>query len=303
MCAANIGNAFPEIWQDTMAILQDEVPARDFEEIMETLRSELDFETTFQSFDPNPIGCASIGQVHRAVLKDGTKVVVKVRYPDVERLLRGDVRTMTLFCEVAQPVHVPALLEVEKQFQTEFDYREEAQILATVRSNLEKAGLCGPDKLCVVPKPYMDYCTKRVLVMEELNGDKLAVALKRDMQTYAERSGQTIEEFLAEQKIAEQKAEEKGEDLQGFTSQEFNLFIAVQDAKRKAANASKRLYNTTVGWMPGMQAKEYEDRSVLTLNHAQLVDDLIYIHGHEVLVDGFFNGDPHPGMLSFSIGA
>ena len=297
MCAANIGDAFPPIWQDTMAVLQDEVPARDIETVLETIKSELDFEKTFRSFDPVPIGAASIGQVHRAVLHDGTRVVVKVRYPDVERLLRGDVRTMTLFCEVAQPVHVPALQEVEKQFQTEFDYRQEARQLAQVRENLERAGLCGEDKMCIVPKPHLEYCTKRVLVMEELNGDKLAVALRRDLEAYAKQSGQSIEQFLAEQKVAEREAESKGEDVQGFSRREFDLLISVQDAKRRAANARKRLYNMGLGWLPGQRWTEYTDKSALPLNHAQLVDDLIYIHGHEVLVDGFFNGDPHPGKF------
>jgi len=59
-------------------------------------------------------------------------------------------------------------------------------------------------------------------------------------------------------------------------------------------NAWKRLYNATVGWVPGVPKRVYEDKSVLPLNHARLVDDLLAIHGHEVLVDGEFNGDPHP---------
>ena len=74
-------------------------------------------------------------------------MVVKVRYPNVERLLRGDVRTITMFAQVAQPVHVPALQEIEKQFMTEFDYVQEGQQLDQVRKNLTKAGLQGPGKL------------------------------------------------------------------------------------------------------------------------------------------------------------
>jgi hypothetical protein len=49
------------------------------------------------------------------------------------------------------------------------------------------------------------------------------------------------------------------------------------------------VYNSTIGWLPGMTKKEYEDRSVLPINHAKMIDDLIYVHGHEVLVDGYFN--------------
>jgi aarF domain-containing kinase len=101
--------------------------------------------------------------------------VVKVKYPSAENLLRGDVRTIKAFAQIAQPVHVPALEQIEKQFLEEFDYRDEARNMAAVRENLIKAGLADKDptaakKLCLVPKPYLDLCTESVLVMEELDG-------------------------------------------------------------------------------------------------------------------------------------
>jgi aarF domain-containing kinase len=87
--AANLAGAFPQIWQDTMVVLQDQVPAQNFETIKAIVESELDFYKVFSSFEEKPIGSAAIGQVHRATLKDGTPVVVKVRYPNVERIMRG----------------------------------------------------------------------------------------------------------------------------------------------------------------------------------------------------------------------
>jgi predicted unusual protein kinase regulating ubiquinone biosynthesis (AarF/ABC1/UbiB family) len=89
MVAANMGGAFPQIWQDTMSVLQDQVPPQDFSIIKEIVSSELDFDNVFSSFEETPIGSAAIGQVHRATLRDGTPVAVKVRYPNVERILRG----------------------------------------------------------------------------------------------------------------------------------------------------------------------------------------------------------------------
>ena len=151
LCASNIGNAFPPIWIETMGVCQDQAPSQPYSVIRDVVASELDFDKTFQSFDPVPIGSASIGQVHRAVLKDGTRVVVKVCYPTVERRYRGDVRTIKLFAKLAQPVHVPPLEELEKQFETEFDYKEEARNLELVRNNLQSAGILG--SLCQVPKP------------------------------------------------------------------------------------------------------------------------------------------------------
>jgi hypothetical protein len=72
MCSANIGNAFPPVWQDTMSVLQDQVPPQPFHIVEEIVKSELDFDKVFASFEETPIGSAAIGQVHRATLRNGT---------------------------------------------------------------------------------------------------------------------------------------------------------------------------------------------------------------------------------------
>merc|ERR1712232_204779 len=147
----------------------------------------------FASIEKEPIGAASIGQVHRATLLNGDKVVVKVMYPNVENVFRGDVRTIKMFCQIAQPVHVPALDEIEKQFMTEFDYFQEAKQMNQVRENLIKGGVMSASGSSPfqIPKPYLDLCTKQVLVMEELKGEKLAVSLQRDMERHAASLGKT----------------------------------------------------------------------------------------------------------------
>ncbi|EED95588.1 predicted protein [Thalassiosira pseudonana CCMP1335] len=230
MCAANIGNAFPKIWQDTMSVLQDECPAEPFEVVKGIVEGEYGkkLDQVFDSFEEVPIGAASIGQVHRATLKDGTRVVVKVMYPGVEDVFRGDVRTIKMFCEVCFDC---ASLELQKQFMTEFDYELEAKQLAKVRKNMMAANIAGDSsRLCAIPKPYLDLCTKRVLVMEELKGNKLVVELKKDMERQMERMNNSLGDDAAE--------------------------------------------------------KFSKDKSSLPMNHAKLI-----------LVDGCFNGDPHPGNI------
>ena len=277
-----------------MSVLQDQCPHKPFDVVKSIIETEYNqpLSSIFATFDETPIGAASIGQVHRATLRqNGQKVVVKIQYPEVERLFRGDVRTIKMFAQLAQPVHVPALNEVEKQFMTEFDYVREAEQMNQVRENLQKgssssSSSSGGEKLKVdvkVPMAYNDLCTKSILVMEELEGQKLADALKDDMKRHATRLGMTLDEL-------QKKAEKENQTKEGPTAKEFDQYIRLLDSKRRMKNASAALYNLTVGWLPGFQKREYEPRSTLPLNHAKIVDDLIYVHGHEVLVDGYFNG-------------
>jgi len=299
MCAANIGNGFPTIWQETMSILQDQCPSKPFPVVRSIIEADYGkpLEQVFVSFEEEPIGAASIGQVHRAKLHNGKEVVVKVMYPEVEDLFRGDVRTIKMFCQVAQPVHVPPLEEVERQFMTEFDYVQEAIQMDNVRKNLEKAGLAGKNKLSVVPKPFLEFCTKRVLVMEELKGEKLPDALKKDIELYAESAGMAVDKFKAQEEAKIRDMKRKGEDISGPSAEEFDMYIKLIKAKKRAENLAVCLHNCTVGWLPGYKKKDYNNKRVLPINQAKLIDDLIMIHGHEVLVDGYFNGDCHPGNI------
>jgi len=84
--------------------------------------------------------------------------------------------------------------------------------------------------------------------------------------------------------------------VNGPSAKEYETYIKLIEAKRRVENMSARIHNLTVGWLPGFEKKPYKSK-VLPINHAKLIDDLIYLHGHEVLVDGYFNGDPHPGNV------
>lgn len=194
-------------------------------------------------------------------------------------------------------MHVPALEEIEKQFMTEFDYVQEAEQLETVRKNLAKAGLEGPDKLCRVPKAYMEYCTTRVLVMEELRGGKLADGLKKEIRVQAAREGKTEQQYLADVRQKEAEAKHKGKELKGPTAEEYDMYISLLDKKRRLLNTFRRMHNWTIGILPSVPPKQIEKKSDLPINHAKMIDDILLIHGHEILVDGYFNGDPHPGNL------
>eukprot|EP00615_Pteridomonas_danica_P001068 CAMPEP_0114374280 /NCGR_PEP_ID=MMETSP0101-20121206/35482_1 /TAXON_ID=38822 ORGANISM="Pteridomonas danica, Strain PT" /NCGR_SAMPLE_ID=MMETSP0101 /ASSEMBLY_ACC=CAM_ASM_000211 /LENGTH=301 /DNA_ID=CAMNT_0001527911 /DNA_START=213 /DNA_END=1116 /DNA_ORIENTATION=+ len=301
-----------------MEVLQNNVPHQDMDSVTATIEKSYGkpIHEVFASFDPVPLGAASIGQVHRATLKpspeelsnstqtntinqsfinkllnylpfslfglqplklvndDSTSstnqiksVVVKIQYPEVEDKFQDDVLCITNFCKIAQPEHVKALHEIQKQFRSEFDYRLEGQNLETVRKNL-----LIPFPSIIVPTPYLPLCTKHVLVMEDLSpSTKLTDGLRAEEGKIARLRGLTVEELRKDIKILE---------IQVMTS-----------------NMKSQLYNTCfASWFPGATKHKLIDfRDVAPLNHARIIDDLILVHGYEVLIDGCFNGDPHPG--------
>jgi len=126
----------------------------------------------FASFDPEPLGCASIAQVHRAVLHDGRLVAVKVQKPEVAAQLRSDLDALRSFAlaadhltQVGRRVRLRDWLnEFGKTLMQELDYRTEAENLARFGRHL------SPFKRLWVPQPLWDYCGQRVLTMELVNG-------------------------------------------------------------------------------------------------------------------------------------
>ncbi|KAJ1496948.1 hypothetical protein HMI56_005899, partial [Coelomomyces lativittatus] len=134
----------------------------------------------FDHFDPIPLGAASIGQVHAAKLKDGSEVVVKVQYPMVEKLFQSDFETCRAFCKLAQPEQLAAFNELEKQFRLEFDFKREAWALESVHKNITPH---FPNVL--IPKPVLPLCSRLVLVMSQVPGDKLVDAVLRHYEEFS----------------------------------------------------------------------------------------------------------------------
>lgn len=84
------------------------MPAENVDYVKEVVEASLGrrIDEVFATFDAKPLGAASIGQVHRATLLDGTEVVVKVKYPGVEKTFDWDMATITDFCRLVQPEQV-----------------------------------------------------------------------------------------------------------------------------------------------------------------------------------------------------
>ncbi|CAM9173352.1 unnamed protein product [Pylaiella littoralis] len=243
-------------------------------------------DAVFRSFEDRPLGAASIGQVHRVTLKDGRDAVVKVMFPHVETMFRSDIETLKDFCALAQPEHLVMLKEVEKQFLTEFDFREEAINLRLVRKNMRKAW----PRHVVVPEAYL--ATPSVLVMEHIPGKMLVDAIQDHYENVAAARGMTVEELRRE--VEEREA--RGETIAAPGVLKMGLWRGLLWGQTTTANAGRLLYNSLLAPLVGKERLEYQEVK-LPLNTEKLIETLFRLHGHQIFVDGAFNGDPHPGNI------
>ena len=155
---------------------RDQVPPEDFDAVRRVVEWDLGapLEHIFSSFERDPIAAASIAQVHAATLADGTDVVVKVQRPTVDELVHADLEVMAWLAPmlvgripIASLANPPALVEVfAHTISEELDFRVEAANMldvARVFAELEQ-------RQFVVPRPHPTLVTRRVLVMERLDG-------------------------------------------------------------------------------------------------------------------------------------
>ncbi|XP_023639271.1 uncharacterized protein LOC17875610 isoform X1 [Capsella rubella] len=165
----------PAAWVKKLVTLCDQAPATPFDAIQLVLEKELgkSIGEIFETFDEKPLGSASIAQVHRARVK-GNKmnVVVKVQHPGIERLMMTDIRNLQLFALYMQKTDIKFDLhsitkEMEKQIGYEFDFKREANAMERIRCFLYENNKKSP---VLVPRVLRDMVTKRVLVMEYING-------------------------------------------------------------------------------------------------------------------------------------
>lgn len=169
--AGNLPNVVPDQIADTLERLHFDAPPMHFSLIREMFQNELgqNPEDLFQSFDREAFAAASIGQVHRARLKSGEEVAVKIQYPGVARTIDADFRNLSALLfpmrlgkdwdSIQAHFH-----EIHRMLKEEVDYQHEAETLREVRR------LFHPADGIVIPRVYPDYSTHRVLTMEFIPG-------------------------------------------------------------------------------------------------------------------------------------
>jgi len=162
---------------EALSRLQDGVAPFSFEQVEEIIGEELGVRLSkvFPTFDPEPVAAASLGQVHRATLRDGRQVVVKVQRPGIRAQVREDMEVLGGLADFVDS-HTEtgrkyAIADLLEEFRTslidELDYRREAAHLETLRTVL------ADYENIVVPAPHPGLTTSRVLTMDFVPGQKI----------------------------------------------------------------------------------------------------------------------------------
>ncbi len=210
----------PAPYVEALSRLQDDVAPFPYAEVERIVTTELGVRMSraFMDFDPEPLAAASLGQVHRARLRDGTEVAVKVQRPGIREQIVTDLDALEDIAEFLDR-HTRAgrrygaadlLVEFRKTLLAELDYRTEAQNLATLGENLRDFARI------VVPRAVQDYTTSRVL---------------------------------------------------------------------------------TMGYVPGKKVTQLSPLARMEMDGSALAEELFRAYLQQILVDGFFHADPHPGNV------
>ncbi|MBI2570636.1 MAG: AarF/ABC1/UbiB kinase family protein [Candidatus Schekmanbacteria bacterium] len=164
-------DVLPKEITDILSGLQQDAPAVSFSSIRRQVEEQLGrpVEACFAEFHTEPHSSASIGQVHRAVTRDGRKVVVKIQYPGVDRTIESDFKNLKVLFralgQVRPKENVESLFqELRQRLVEELDYELEARNLREFRE------LFAGERRVIIPEPVEELSAKAVLTMEYVGG-------------------------------------------------------------------------------------------------------------------------------------
>ncbi len=180
-----------EAYEKALSVLQRSTPASPWPEVRRTIEVELGqgLPDLFSWFEETPIASASIGQVHRATLQDGTPVAVKVQHAGIEAAVEADLKNIGMLegvINLAGPRGLragPIFAEVMHRFRQELDYRNE------VKNQQAFARLHASDAKIRIPSVFPTHCGRRVMTSSWAEGFSLERACEQPddlRRSYAE---------------------------------------------------------------------------------------------------------------------
>ncbi len=180
-----------------LAQLQEHVPPLSEEQVVQVMEQELGvpWEDVFDHVEPGPLAAGTIAQVHRAVMADGAKVVIKVQRPDARELIEQDLALLEVFADKAgdrpglrQVIDLRAVFEhLSTSLHRELDFRNEARNMERMRE------VIAPFDRLAVPSIHSDYSTGRQLVMGDVGGGPITIAPEGPIRSAAAK--QLLESF------------------------------------------------------------------------------------------------------------
>lgn len=195
-------SAIPLEYIAVLSRLQDEVPPRPWREMRPAIERALgrSIDDVFAEFDRRPVAAASLAQVYRARLQDGRAVAVKVLYPGIERLVRSDLRVLRfvlwLDSRFAGYPLGPVYEELACNVPLEVDLVHEARAME------EMSAWFADDPRIVIPGVLWEHTTRRLLVMEWVDGIKIVhVGRMRDAGIDVQRISDLLLDCYARQML------------------------------------------------------------------------------------------------------
>ena len=182
--ASQYKDIFPPEVARAIAKLQRQAPPMPFAEIKQQVEKELgqSLDKAFKHFDEQPFAAASIGQVHKATLPNGTLVVVKVQYPGVDTACESDLKQVRLALRLMGVLKVDKKLqdrifkEIQDSLHEELNYEIEAQNLKVFKTFHQAL-----DNKIIIPDVYPEYSTRRVLTLSFEAGESIETASTWDL--------------------------------------------------------------------------------------------------------------------------
>jgi predicted unusual protein kinase regulating ubiquinone biosynthesis (AarF/ABC1/UbiB family) len=178
---STVPDALPVEYAEELAHLQSNAPPMGWNFVRRRMASELgpSWESRFASFSRDAAAAASLGQVHRARLPDGTDVACKLQYPDMASTVDADLRQLRLAMAIYHRMdnaiqHEEIYKELSERLREELDYEREAAQMRLYHLMLAESSTVH------VPVPVPGFCTNRLLTMTWLDGRPLMRRLEED---------------------------------------------------------------------------------------------------------------------------
>ena len=198
---------FPEQYTSKLSKLQDDAEPMSFELVRAVVEQELlgggSLWEVFEAFDAEPLGSASVAQVHKATLIGGQVVAVKVQRPNIEPKMMGDIgnlKTISKQLRDQLPYDYYVIFkELETQLINEFDFLHEARSMTQVADHLGHEQWTGvPVKPFVrIPRPVAGLVAKRALVMDYVDGETLTSIADRAEKGEGKKISKVEQELFA----------------------------------------------------------------------------------------------------------